>query len=339
MATDLGRHALKSAAVCALIAVQVVPAHGGVLRSPRRPGSAALSRPHPRGGAPAERYGRARPGRSSPPTRGCSCLAAARLAPGAVVPTHVGVLRPPSQGWSARCGRPRPRGGAPMRAEMISPRRNVVPPTGWSSSRRCQHRPVVVVPAYVGVLPRTPHEPLLQQVVPAHAVASARQFLITPRGRTARTCGPPRHHRNPRPADQAGHRRHRGSAGGRPVRFSSAAYRNRNVIERAFNRRTPLSPSSARGAVPGPAGSQRGHLQNLVVVVPAHAGVLPTPSAGGLDTSHRQAGSTGPPPLPRSGLKTQDHALAPAPRPTTSGLSTALQHRGDAMGQVPGRGV
>ncbi len=40
----------------------------------------------------------------------------------------------------------------------------------------------------------------------------------------------------PEPADQAGHRRRRGSAGGRPVRFNSAAYRDRNVIERAFNR-------------------------------------------------------------------------------------------------------
>jgi putative transposase len=40
----------------------------------------------------------------------------------------------------------------------------------------------------------------------------------------------------PEPADQIGHRRRRGSAGGRPVAFDPVAYRGRNVIERAFNR-------------------------------------------------------------------------------------------------------
>ncbi len=40
----------------------------------------------------------------------------------------------------------------------------------------------------------------------------------------------------PEPADQAAHRKRRGSRGGRPVRFDPDAYRGRNVIERAFNR-------------------------------------------------------------------------------------------------------
>ena len=40
----------------------------------------------------------------------------------------------------------------------------------------------------------------------------------------------------PEPADQAGHRRRRGSAGGRPVSYDRATYRRRNVVERAFNR-------------------------------------------------------------------------------------------------------
>lgn len=39
----------------------------------------------------------------------------------------------------------------------------------------------------------------------------------------------------PEPTDQIGHRRRRGSAGGRPVDFDPVAYRRRNVIERAFN--------------------------------------------------------------------------------------------------------
>lgn len=39
----------------------------------------------------------------------------------------------------------------------------------------------------------------------------------------------------PEPADQAGHRTRRGSRGGRPVGYDVEDYKNRNVIERAFN--------------------------------------------------------------------------------------------------------
>lgn len=37
------------------------------------------------------------------------------------------------------------------------------------------------------------------------------------------------------PSDQAGHRRNRGSAGGRPPKFDTDRYRGRNTIERSFN--------------------------------------------------------------------------------------------------------
>jgi len=40
----------------------------------------------------------------------------------------------------------------------------------------------------------------------------------------------------PTPADQAGHRRRRGSAGGRPPNFDKDAYRQRNTVERCINR-------------------------------------------------------------------------------------------------------
>jgi putative transposase len=40
----------------------------------------------------------------------------------------------------------------------------------------------------------------------------------------------------PEPADQAGHRRRKGSRGGRPISYDTADYRHRNVIERFFNR-------------------------------------------------------------------------------------------------------
>ena len=39
----------------------------------------------------------------------------------------------------------------------------------------------------------------------------------------------------PEPADQVRHRRQRGRSGGRPPAFDPAAYKQRNVVERAFS--------------------------------------------------------------------------------------------------------
>jgi putative transposase len=39
----------------------------------------------------------------------------------------------------------------------------------------------------------------------------------------------------PEPADQLRHRKNKGSRGGRPVQFDVGDYKNRNVVERAFN--------------------------------------------------------------------------------------------------------
>jgi transposase len=39
----------------------------------------------------------------------------------------------------------------------------------------------------------------------------------------------------PEPSDQVGHRKRRGSRGGRPVSYDPEAYRGRNVVERSFN--------------------------------------------------------------------------------------------------------
>ena len=38
----------------------------------------------------------------------------------------------------------------------------------------------------------------------------------------------------PEPSDQAGHRRRRGRAGGRPPAFDANTYKDRNVVERSF---------------------------------------------------------------------------------------------------------
>jgi transposase len=40
----------------------------------------------------------------------------------------------------------------------------------------------------------------------------------------------------PQPADQIGHRKNKGSRGGRPVGYDTEDYKNRNVVERFFNR-------------------------------------------------------------------------------------------------------
>ena len=39
----------------------------------------------------------------------------------------------------------------------------------------------------------------------------------------------------PEPADQVGHRKRRGSQGGRPPTFDAQDYKGRNVVERCFN--------------------------------------------------------------------------------------------------------
>ena len=39
----------------------------------------------------------------------------------------------------------------------------------------------------------------------------------------------------PEPSDQIRHRKNKGSRGGRPVAFDASDYKNRNVVERAFN--------------------------------------------------------------------------------------------------------
>ena len=39
----------------------------------------------------------------------------------------------------------------------------------------------------------------------------------------------------PEPSDQIKHRQNKGSRGGRPVSFDAREFKNRNVVERAFN--------------------------------------------------------------------------------------------------------
>jgi transposase len=56
--------------------------------------------------------------------------------------------------------------------------------------------------------------------------ARAHRALLRARGITAVI---------PEPSDQLRNRKNKGSRGGRPVNFDAADYKNRNVVERAFN--------------------------------------------------------------------------------------------------------
>jgi transposase len=56
--------------------------------------------------------------------------------------------------------------------------------------------------------------------------ARAHRALLRARGITAVI---------PEPSDQIGHRKNKGSRGGRPVGYDVEDYKHRNVVERAFN--------------------------------------------------------------------------------------------------------
>src|SRR5205814_10171367 len=91
----------------------VLPTHVGVLRVGAEERARIVGSPHARGGAPTSASSRSRSPPFSPRTWGCSGKGGrCRLIP-TVLPTHVGVLRPPpSSAWSSSCS-PHARGGAP----------------------------------------------------------------------------------------------------------------------------------------------------------------------------------------------------------------------------------
>jgi transposase len=84
--------------------------------------------------------------------------------------------------------------------------------------------------------------PLLAQLRVPRAVGRPRTRPVAVRGDKAYSSRANRAHLRarsikaviPEPADQQGHRRRRGSRGGRPVALDRADYTNRNVIERRY---------------------------------------------------------------------------------------------------------
>lgn len=84
--------------------------------------------------------------------------------------------------------------------------------------------------------------PLLQQLAVARPTGRPRTRPDAVRGDKAYSSRAIRQHLRdrgiraviPEPSDQQGHRKRRGSAGGRPVGYDHHDYRGRNVIERRF---------------------------------------------------------------------------------------------------------
>ena len=133
----------------------VVPAHAGVIPTPRAAVALQASRPRTRGGHPTARRALAGAGTSSPHTRGSSRGPHPGHTQRAVFPAHAGVI--PGTAASRRlCSRrPRTRGGHP--GSRFGPVRSLrsSPHTRGSSLCVVRHRRLVgVVPAHAGVIPR-----------------------------------------------------------------------------------------------------------------------------------------------------------------------------------------
>ncbi len=236
-------------------------------------------RPRPRGGAPDRHRTRIPEAVSTPPTRGCSRVARRRrhhlvVDPahagvllghdgcpwaGAVDPAHAGVLRGSGTPRRSGRGRPRPRGGAPVNPNDWRPAKESTPPTRGCSVHQPQpgagHR---VDPAHAGVLrtpasatTRTGSRPRPRGGAPVCPGPALTAEVSTPPTRGCSDVRPPaRHSRgvDPRPR------------GGAPEHYARLM---------ADEMSTPPTRGCSRGGPP---------VVVVVVVDPAHAGVLPRPS-------------------------------------------------------------
>ncbi len=118
----------------------VVPTHVGVHRCGPWRGTSPTRRPHARGGAPLLEPATWNGVRSSPRTWGCTAEAPAAEAPPVVVPTHVGVHRPPRSRPPRPRRRPHARGGAPSASRRRRPGRPSSPRTWGCTVQVFAHR-------------------------------------------------------------------------------------------------------------------------------------------------------------------------------------------------------
>ena len=258
---------------------RVVPAHAGVIRRTGRGGPAGGCRPRTRGGHPSSTQRLARMPASSPHTRGSSAAAGDGRGGQAVVPAHAGVIPIVSSASPAGGRRPRTRGGHPLIYLLGGAVNKSSPHTRGSSGGRL--RPgsdTAVVPAHAGVIPHHIPPTLAEGGRPrtrgGHPTGEARKSA--PAGSSPHTRGSsqpwwrvlwaprvvPAHAGVIRAGDHRhSHLRSRPrTRGGHPL--------NALLARDSYKSSPHTRGSSAR---PGPRPGPRR-------VVPAHAGVIPSPS-------------------------------------------------------------
>ena len=124
-----------------------------MVRQSDRADAVFLRSPHPRGDGPPLLRPLAARRPFSPPTWGWSAAAAAYRAAGAVLPTHVGMVRPGPLRLRSGCCSPHPRGDGPHSPILKQITRLFSPPTwGWSENDRTPPERKRVLPTHVGMV-------------------------------------------------------------------------------------------------------------------------------------------------------------------------------------------
>jgi len=132
----------------------LLPAHAGMVPSPRGAGRGGGAAPRARGDGPGPAFSLRLISGCSPRTRGWSLLCTPLYTDTELLPAHAGMVPPVSATWPAPCSAPRARGDGPgsasgsRRSWTCSPRTR-----GWSPSVRCATALPKLLPAHAGMVP------------------------------------------------------------------------------------------------------------------------------------------------------------------------------------------
>ena len=134
----------------------VLPTHVGMVRVGRCSQRHQAGAPHARGDGPPSHSRTTRNSACSPRTWGWSARGAALTCPDEVLPTHVGMVRPPAAAvLRGRCA-PHARGDGPPSAKPRVEDARCSPRTwGWSVVQRHGEPRVAVLPTHVGMVRRS----------------------------------------------------------------------------------------------------------------------------------------------------------------------------------------
>ncbi len=170
-------------------ALELVPTHVGVSRCTAQGAARGSTRPHARGGVPAEKEGDRINESSSPRTWGCPWDFTPLVVAAVLVPTHVGVSPPTSTRRRTTPTRPHARGGVPTPIFSDLGSKGSSPRTWGCPVPRTRGRaPQALVPTHVGVspgrrwcAPRPSARPHARGGVPRERNARSSEFVSSPR--------------------------------------------------------------------------------------------------------------------------------------------------------------